>query len=255
MRTLTVGDIQGNFKALRQVLDRSKFDYEKDNLIVLGDICDGYPETKECIDELLKIKNKTIIMGNHDWWLLSWFWNDNNVPDLWVKQGGANTLRSYGVDPDMLWKIPRTRPPIPKDHYDLLMSSEFYVIENNKLFVHGGFDWTSKEEHWDCDFLMWDRSLVNCALKYSIRKKDYKFGGFDEVYVGHTGTTYIAKTTKPVKFCNVQMMDTGAGWDGVLTIMDIDSKEYWQSDCAHDLYPGVMPRIGMTASGLSTVGE
>ena len=42
MRTLCVGDIHGNFKALVQVLKRSKFDFKKDRLISLGDIYDGH---------------------------------------------------------------------------------------------------------------------------------------------------------------------------------------------------------------------
>jgi len=33
-----MGDIHGSFKALKQCLQRSKFNYQKDRLIVLGDI-------------------------------------------------------------------------------------------------------------------------------------------------------------------------------------------------------------------------
>jgi len=33
------------------------------------------------------------------------------------------------------------------------------------------------------------------------------------------------------------MMDTGAGWNGRLTIMNTDTKEYFQSDKVNDLYP------------------
>jgi len=35
-------------------------------------------------------------------------------------------------------------------------------------------------------------------------------------------------------------LDTGAGWSGKLTIMmDIDTKEYWQSELSKDLYGGL----------------
>lgn len=44
MRTLVMGDIHGGYKALMQCLERSKFDYEKDTLIQLGDICDGWSD-------------------------------------------------------------------------------------------------------------------------------------------------------------------------------------------------------------------
>ena len=42
MRTLVIGDIHGNFKAMAQALDRAKFVPNKDRLITLGDVVDGY---------------------------------------------------------------------------------------------------------------------------------------------------------------------------------------------------------------------
>ena len=72
MRTFTVGDIHGAHKALIQCFDRSGFDRENDRLIVLGDVVDGYPDVKQCFDELLKIKHCDYILGNHDLWALDW---------------------------------------------------------------------------------------------------------------------------------------------------------------------------------------
>ena len=39
MKTFVIGDIHGAYKALLQCFERSGFDYEKDHLIVLGDVC------------------------------------------------------------------------------------------------------------------------------------------------------------------------------------------------------------------------
>jgi len=44
-RTLVIGDIHGAYKALVQCLERSGFDKEKDTLITIGDVCDGWHET------------------------------------------------------------------------------------------------------------------------------------------------------------------------------------------------------------------
>jgi serine/threonine protein phosphatase 1 len=38
--------------------------------------------------------------------------------------------------------------------------------------------------------------------------------------------------------CNVWNVDTGAAFTGRITVMDIDTKRYWQSDVVKDLYPG-----------------
>lgn len=72
MKTYAIGDIHGAYKALIQCFKRAKFDYKQDRLIVLGDVCDGYPDVKQCIDELLRIKHCDLVIGNHDMWSLDW---------------------------------------------------------------------------------------------------------------------------------------------------------------------------------------
>ena len=70
MKTFIVGDIHGAHKALLQVLERSGFDYENDMLITIGDIVDGWGDSFQVVEELLKIKNRIDIVGNHDDWFL-----------------------------------------------------------------------------------------------------------------------------------------------------------------------------------------
>jgi len=77
-----------------QCLERSKFDYKKDHLIVMGDVCDGYPDVRQCIDELLKVKHCILVIGNHDMWALDWALRDDK-PEIWTKQGGNRTIASY----------------------------------------------------------------------------------------------------------------------------------------------------------------
>ena len=66
MNTFVIGDIHGRIEALQEVLLSSTFDYDKDKLIILGDIVDGGANSKDCVDELLKIKNTVFVLGNHD---------------------------------------------------------------------------------------------------------------------------------------------------------------------------------------------
>ncbi len=47
----------------------------------------------------------------------------------------------------------------------------------------------------------------------------------------------VGKTTLPMHVCNIWNLDTGGGWYGKLTIMNLQTKEYWQSDYVQDLYP------------------
>jgi serine/threonine protein phosphatase 1 len=58
---------------------------------------------------------------------------------------------------------------------------------------------------------------------------------YKEVFVGHTTTTRISDI--PFEKNNVWFMDTGGGFEGKLSIMDIDTHQFWQSDKVSKLYP------------------
>jgi serine/threonine protein phosphatase 1 len=59
---------------------------------------------------------------------------------------------------------------------------------------------------------------------------------YNEIYIGHTPVTKIGETT-PIQMANVWNVDTGAAFLGPLTILDVDTKEFWQSDPLPELYP------------------
>jgi serine/threonine protein phosphatase 1 len=79
--------------------------------------------------------------------------------------------------------------------------------------------------------LAMDNELSEDGLKYPNRLKLYK-----EIYIGHTPVTKIEEATPVNKAC-VWNVDTGATFKGKLSIMDVDTKEFWQSDALPDLYP------------------
>ena len=89
-KVFCISDIHGSYRGLMQCFERSKFDYENDRLICMGDVPDGYPETKQCFNELLKIKNLVYIFGNHCFWFLDYAIN-GNAPEIWTSQGGIAT--------------------------------------------------------------------------------------------------------------------------------------------------------------------
>ena len=255
-----MGDIHGGFKALLQCIERSGFNKEVDTLISLGDIADGWPQVPECVEELLTIRNLISIRGNHDKWCEDWMLY-RAVNKLWLEQGGRATYEAYTIyHPDLINK-----------HEEQFFRKQvtYYIDDQNRGFVHGGFNSRKGLGHetYRSDYY-WDRDLWTIAmtqhrneiktnspkLTHSTRYRNHK-----EIYIGHTATTQWdvkphypeynddnqAKNggiTVPMNRCNVWNLDTGGGWGGVLTIMDIDTKEYWQSDPVSELYPNVKGR-------------
>jgi len=144
---------------------------------------------------------------------------------MWLTQGGYNTLKSY-------------KGNIPQSHVEFLKSVKLYHIENNILFVHGGIIPGTKEENNDKDTILWDRELICNAYKKCQNRPNYRMQDvYQEIFVGHTTTGHFNKEYKPIRCGEVTDVDTGGGWEGKLTIMDLDSREYWQSDFVKTLYP------------------
>jgi len=241
MKKFVIGDIHGSNKALLQVLEKSGFDKESDLLISLGDIADGWNEVSECVDTLLSIKNLVAIRGNHDVWCYDWF-EYGRTPLIWTQQGGQATLDSYV----------RTGKMTEDSHKAFWKNQiDYHIDDDNRLFIHGGWDYMegfprgaelpvnagsiAKECHWD-------RSLLEGARSaFGDKNRPGKFKAleqFKEIYIGHT-----AMNGEPKQFGNLWNLDTGAGWNGQLTIMDIDSKEFWQSDFTTVLHPGEKGRF------------
>jgi serine/threonine protein phosphatase 1 len=242
MRTFCLGDIHGGYLALVQVLERSGFNYDNDRLIFLGDVTDGWSETFECINELLKIKNLIHILGNHDQWTLAWMnsqlrYGYSGEGSAWISQGGKETIESYVKHGILLSENDKDIVYINDDfvkHKKFLESAKLYHIENNKLFVHAGFDWKKPIEESTSHDLLWSRKFYETSFIYNSQKN--KFKDYEEIYIGHT-PTIVKKTDQPLFVSNVVHLDTGAAYTGRLTIMNIDTKEYFQSDTLPELYP------------------
>ncbi len=234
-RTLVIGDIHGGYKALVQVFQRAKITTQ-DKLVFLGDYVDGWSESAQVIDYLLQLDkshNCVFIKGNHDVWCEDWL--STNIPNRdWLIHGGAATVESYLADK----KIER------KKHLNFLERMPYYHIDAvNNLYIHAGFTsmhGPEKEFHasnFSWDITLWemaltmDQSIAKDSLHYPKRLKL-----FNEIFIGHTPTINYNKDT-PMQGCNVWNIDTGAAFTGKLTVLDVQTKAFWQSDKVMDLYP------------------
>jgi serine/threonine protein phosphatase 1 len=237
-RILVIGDIHGGLRALVQVIEKAKITLN-DTLIFLGDYVDGWSESPQVIDFLIdlgKKQNCIFIRGNHDELVLDWLENRNENIDegMWFKHGGKATVEAYKTVSEERKKI----------HIEFLQSLQNYYLDNqNRLFIHAGFTNMNGVKHeYFPKLFYWDRTLWEAALALNenLDKSSWfypkRFTLYHEIYIGHTPTTRIGETI-PVKKACVWNVDTGAAFKGSLTIMDIDSKEYWQSEPLPSLYP------------------
>ncbi len=235
MRTLVIGDIHGGYRALPQVFERAKVTAD-DTLIFLGDYVDGWSESAEVIEFLIQLSQQQqciFIKGNHDVWCQEWLLDPEKENFVWLRNGGEETIQSY-----------ESNNYNKSAHLKFFNELENYVVDaENRLFIHAGFSSMKGPENevyrtnYRWDRTLWemavvaDKRIVKHSFLYPKRLKMYK-----EIYIGHTPTlNYNSKV--PMQGVNVWNIDTGAAFTGKLSIMDIDTKEFWQSDPLPDLYP------------------
>ena len=235
MKKYVIGDIHGGLKALKQVL--SKTPHKKnDTLIFLGDYVDGWSESPQVIDYLIhlsQIQNCIFIRGNHDDLLLQYL-KTKKLNSEWFKHGGESTLNAYKL---------LSKNKIDEHIHFLENLQNYYLDDNNKLFVHAGFtNIKGVDFEYFPELLYWDRTLWECAcaLNPNIKESSPLFPNrlkiYKEIYIGHTPVTRINKTI-PTKMHNVWNLDTAAAFMGTISVLDTDTKEFWQSNSVQSFYP------------------
>lgn len=234
-RTLVIGDIHGGCKALKQVLERAEVT-PSDQLIFLGDYVDGWSESSQIIQFLIELSEKQdciFIKGNHDAWCEDWL-AFGQKPDVWLFNGGKSTVESYA-------DYSLEELDIHLEFFQRMKN--YYIDDQNRLFIHAGYSSMHgpEKEVYSSNY-RWDRTLWETAVAmdkklqrnselYPKRLLLYK-----EIFIGHTPTLDIGIKI-PANKANIWNMDTGAAYTGSLSIMDIDTKQFWQSDPLPSLYP------------------
>ncbi len=235
MRTFVVGDIHGGLKAFKQVLLQFEFSIN-DTFVFLGDYVDGWSESAETVSFLINFSKTytcVFLRGNHDELLYEFLKFDDAKP-LWLQHGGESSRKSYeSLSEESLIQ-----------HIQFFENLENYYIDSeNRMYCHAGFIHENgpQYEYYD-NTPYWDRSLweMVCAMDKNLSIEDKKYPKrlqiFNEIYLGHTPTTKIGETV-PVNFATVWNIDTGAAFKGPLSIIDVDSKEFWQSKPVWKMYP------------------
>lgn len=218
-RTLVLGDVHGEFKQLKKVLELAKVT-EEDLVISLGDIVDRGPDPFKCMQLLDDLPHVIFIQGNHDASFQNWIRTGEDY--LGGHHGAAITQNLYNEAPANM-----------KEFVKRFLHNQvpFYVDRNNFAYVHGGFDYRHKLSDQPATALMWDRELWNWALL--LKQKDPSLSlptveVFKKIFIGHT-PTLIWDSAKPMYAAGVWNIDTGGGKGGKITIMDVKSEEYWQA--------------------------
>lgn len=263
MRRLIIGDIHARYTLLRDVLDKAGFNPDEDILYSVGDFCDRGDKPYETLRYLMGLKDFRPVLGNHDAWLEYWLCN-NEIDNNWYIRNGGHTTVAGLADRPSAWLSELQGwlaeiPIIRVEEKDIIVhggfSEEYTEKELRNIAARkrpvplfnpypdfGSFFMEDDEpglDDEDTDYLegfYWDRNYLLSAMADG---NDRTFGGPDRmmrpistgktIWIGHTQLYKTARPFYSEKY-HLRAIDTGAGSGlGKLTVVDMDTTEYWQS--------------------------
>jgi len=103
MTTFAIGDVHGNLVALQNLLELIFHELGNgDTLVFLGDYIDRGPDSKDCVEEIIRLKQDApfsvvTLLGNHEEWMLAT--KRDYTRHSWLLNIEAfDTIASYSAD-------------------------------------------------------------------------------------------------------------------------------------------------------------
>ena len=274
MAIYAIGDVQGCFHQLKELLTKIKFNSDKDQLWFAGDIVNRGPDSLKTIRFIKSLEENAItVLGNHELHLLA-------AANGHGKQGKKDTIQPIldAKDSDILmdWLLHR-----PLTHYQ---------EKNHVCLVHAGVhpDWSLKKilsnsqeleamlqgpksheffhhmygdkpRKWSNNLSGWDRLrfITNCFTRMRYLNEDMQLCLKDKGAPGkqeenvHPWFEFKRKekklnivfghwsTLEDPFYKHLYPLDTGCLWGGSLTALKINSKlsKYRRVKCPKSLAP------------------
>ena len=246
-RVYAVGDIHGRLDLLDELLarieadDRQRAGRERQRpetiLIFLGDLIDRGPSSAQVIERLRTYAppgvRSIFLSGNHEDVLLRLIRGESQFLADWLRFGGAECARSYGINPTAIKRMEPSRAvrvlrdKVPADHRSFLESFVDTFEIGDYLFVHAGIRPGIQLAEQSQTDLRW--------IREAFLESDVEHGHV--VVHGHTISEEVQVRANRIG------LDTGAYRSGVLTALGLEGTERWflQTGTASAAQSGTSP--------------
>jgi serine/threonine protein phosphatase 1 len=225
-RAYAIGDVHGRLDLLEEMLalieaDNGRRPRARTTIVFLGDLIDRGPESAGVVERLRAYRpafaSTLFLMGNHEEVLLRVLRGEIQLLADWLQFGGAETLRSYGVDPGELRAMRSAealellRRKIPAEHVEFLSNFVDSASFGSYLFVHAGIRPGIALASQAPEDLRW--------IREPFLSDDSDHGHV--VVHGHSISSEVELRHNRIG------LDTGAYRSGILSALGIDAGERW----------------------------
>ena len=174
LRVYAIGDVHGcrtDFQAMRERIEADLAHRPIDDwrIVMLGDYIDRGPDSAGVLTDLAEASRSderlVCLCGNHDRMMLDALGGHTRMRDIWLRNGGVETIESFGVAPyPTLWErdgdvalVDRLAAVLPDTLRLFVEGLETSVAFGDFRFVHAGIN---PDRRWDAQVpedLMWIR--------------------------------------------------------------------------------------------------
>jgi len=214
-RLFAIGDIHGCADELERLLDAIPLGAD-DTIVFVGDYIDRGHDSKGVIEHLLAWRTRTpartvFLKGNHEDMALDFLGLGGQWGEVWLRNGGAAALRSYGIGTE----IPRLEVAghMPGTHLEFMRSLETTLTWNGYLVVHAGIRPGVPLSAQKTEDLLWIREEF----------LDRPHGLGKTVIFGHTPHRRVVDG-QPYRIG----IDTGCVYGGALTCLSVPDGRVYQ---------------------------
>jgi len=275
MSTYAIGDIQGCYTELQQLLQLIHFNPSQDVLWCTGDLVNRGPQSLEVLRYIKKLKERAIVvLGNHDLHLLAVAYGNTE----YLKPGDTLTPILEAPDREELLEWLRRRPFLHHDaalgftlihaglppQWDLLQARQCAAevekaLSGQKCREYLANLYGNEPKKWSEKLTGWDklRFITNCftRLRYcnAKGKLTMKKKGAPSFYLNDEDKPWFwwphrASRNQPIIFGHwatlgyyaengVYALDTGCVWGGALTALRLEDKQVFSLPCAGECTP------------------
>jgi serine/threonine protein phosphatase 1 len=152
-RVYVIGDVHGRYDLLCELMDKleehsARLPHPGSlHVILLGDLVDRGPASADVVRLAYETSRQNshvvTLLGNHEELMIRALDNEPGYMRTWMRVGGAETLRSFGVEPpergaDPTLAIAKARAAIPREWLDWLRKRPLTARSGDYLFCHAG---------------------------------------------------------------------------------------------------------------------
>lgn len=275
MATYAIGDIQGCYDELQQLLELIDFDPAKDRLWFAGDLVNRGPKSLQTLRFVKGLgETATSVLGNHDLHLLAVWQNkqrhfkpSDSLSEIFRADDGEELLEwlrrqplmHYDAGLDMAMLHAGLPPQWDRDQALACAAEVEEVLRGPKFHEFLGHMYGNKPALWSDKLKGWDRLrfIVNCftRLRFCTNegKLDFKHKGMpgegEHGYMPWFELPGRRSRDLPIVFGhwstlglyqqnNVHAIDTGCLWGGSLTALELETMTVHTLPCNGYAQPG-----------------